>query len=103
MAQIDETWKTVYFKVKVHREGIKETIYVLEDIDDVQTCLDESLAQVNTILGSRFVKPLRTEAEGWKKVLVNLSKVLENWIVLQSNWIYLENIFNAGDIKRQLP
>jgi dynein heavy chain len=64
--------------------------------------LDESLASVNTILGSRFVKPLRTEAEGWKKTLMYLSKVLDNWIFLQRQWIYLENIFSSGDIKKQL-
>ena len=57
---------------------------------------------MNTVLGSRFVKPLRTEAELWKKNLVLLSKVLDNWIFLQKQWMYLENIFSAGDIRRQL-
>jgi len=37
--------------------------YVLKDLDDVYTALDESLASINAILGSRFVKPLRVQAE----------------------------------------
>jgi dynein heavy chain len=61
------------------------------------------MATVNTVLGSRFVKPLRPEAEAWKKNLQLLSKVLDNWVFLQKQWMYLENIFTAGDIKKQLP
>ena len=54
------------------------------------------------ILGSRYVKPLRTDAENWKKNLMLLSKILDNWIFLQKQWMYLENIFSAGDIRKQL-
>ena len=54
------------------------------------------------ILGSRYVKPIRTEAENWKKNLMTLSRVLDNWILLQKQWMYLENIISGGDIRRQL-
>jgi dynein heavy chain len=54
------------------------------------------------ILGSRYVKPLRTEAENWKKNLNLLQKVLENWILLQKQWMYLVNIFLSADIRKQL-
>ena len=83
MATIEEIWKKVDFKSKVYKEGNKDTSYILEDIDEIYTTLDESMASVNMILGSRYVKPLRTEAEVWKKNLQLLSKVLDNWIFLQ--------------------
>jgi dynein heavy chain len=60
------------------------------------------MASINMILGSRYVKPIRVEAENMKKTFVNLSKVLDNWIFLQKQWMYLENIFTAGDIRKQL-
>ena len=102
MAIIDEVWKKVEFKSKIHKEGAKETSYILEDVDDIYTTLDESMASINMILGSRFVKPLRSDAEIWKKNLQLLSKVLDNWVFLQKQWMYLENIFTAGDIRKQL-
>jgi len=71
-------------------------------VDDIYTTLDETMASINMILGSRYVKPIRNEAEVWKKNLMTLSKVLDNWIFLQKQWMYLENIFAAGDIRRQL-
>lgn len=55
------------------------------------------------ILGSRYVKPLRADAEVWKKNLFVLNQVVEEWVNCQKQWIYLENIFSAQDIKRQLP
>jgi phage gp36-like protein len=42
--------------------------------------LDDSLAQINTILGSRYVKPLRVEADAWKKNLLLLNQIIEEWI-----------------------
>ena len=103
MQIIEDTWKKVDFKSKVYKEGSKDNSHILEDVDDIYTSLDESMAAVNTILGNRFVKPLRADAEVWKKNLMLLSKVLDNWVFLQKQWMYLENIFTTGDIRKQLP
>jgi hypothetical protein len=37
--------------------------FILKDLEEIYTALDESLANLNMILGSRFVAPLRVEAE----------------------------------------
>jgi hypothetical protein len=47
--------------------------FILDEIDEIFTSLDEGMAMVNTILGSRYVKPLRTESEMWKKNLFTLN------------------------------
>ena len=69
MSTIEEIWKKVDFKSKAYKESTKDTSFILEDIDDIYTTLDESMATVNTVLGSRYVKPLRADAEQWKKNL----------------------------------
>jgi hypothetical protein len=33
------------------------------------------------ILGSRFVKPLRAQAEEWKKNIVTLSDMVDEWLI----------------------
>jgi hypothetical protein len=83
LAAIDEIWKKVEFKYKVHKESSRDTSYILEDVDDIYTTLDETLASVNMILGSRYVAPMREDAENRKRQLVLLQKVLDNWIFLQ--------------------
>lgn len=71
-------------------------------MDDIFTALDESLADINMILGSRFVKPLRDKAEVWKKDILYLSDMVDEWLMCQKNWRYLANIFKAPDIKASL-
>lgn len=38
-------------------------VYVLTEIDDLNTALDDFLANLNNILGSRYLKLLRKKAE----------------------------------------
>ena len=54
------------------------------------------------ILGNRFVKVMRTEAEKFRKELLILSSAVDEWISVQQQWIYLENVFQAPDIKKYL-
>jgi dynein heavy chain len=57
--------------------------FILDEIDVVFQSLDEGLATINMILGSRYVKPLRTEAENWKKNLFTLNQIVEEWVIYQ--------------------
>jgi dynein heavy chain len=39
----------------------------------------------------------------WQHKLSTFSSTFEIWLNVQKNWMYLEGIFNASDIQRQLP
>jgi len=54
--------------------------YILKDMTEVYNALDESLSNINMILGSRFVKPLREEADQWKKLIMILSDMVDQWM-----------------------
>jgi len=76
---------------------------IIKELDDVFAALDDSLAEINMILGSRFVKPLREEAEKWKKDIIYMGDMVDEWLLCQKNWRYLSNIFKGPDIKNALP
>ena len=97
LQSLEDTWKKIDFIVKQYKD--KDAL-IIDEIDIIFQALDEGLATINMILGSRYVKPLRTEAEAWKKNLFTLNQVVEEWVICQKNWIYLENIFAAADIKK---
>lgn len=80
IAQLDDTWRNIEFLTKPHRGG---DVPILDEIEDIYTDLDESIASVNMILGSRYVKPLREEAESWKKNLITLNSVVDEWVNCQ--------------------
>ncbi|CAJ1457626.1 unnamed protein product, partial [Effrenium voratum] len=78
-------------------------VYVLGSIEDITVALEDSLVTISTIAGSRYVGPIRAEVEQWQKDLLLFQETLDEWLNVQRNWMYLESIFNAGDIKKQLP
>jgi dynein heavy chain len=100
LTELIDLWKTVNFTVKPHKD--KQDSFVLSDMDTIFTFLDEGQATINMILGNRFVKVMRKEAEDFRKSLLNLSTAVDEWILLQQQWIYLENVFQAPDIKKYL-
>lgn len=97
---LEDTWRKIDFVTKQYKD---KDAFILDEIDEIFQSLDEGMATINMILGSRYVKPLRTEAELWKKNLFTLNQIVEEWVICQKQWIYLENIFGAADIKKQLP
>lgn len=46
---------------------------------------------------------IRGEVERVEHQLRNLSVTLEEWMTCQRSWMWLESIFGAPDILRQLP
>ena len=57
---------------------------------------------VQAVVGSRYVAPMLSEAELWRKRLGLLAEVLDVWLALQQSWMYLESVFSAADMQRQL-
>jgi len=98
--QIDEVWKKCMFNLGLDE---KTEVQILKDMDEIFTNLDESLANINMILGSRFVKPLRELAEKWKRDILYMTDMVDEWLLCQKNWRYLANIFKAADIKGAMP
>mmetsp|Transcript_11712 Transcript_11712/g.17853 ORF Transcript_11712/g.17853 Transcript_11712/m.17853 type:complete len:332 (-) Transcript_11712:8215-9210(-) len=58
---------------------------------------------VQTSMGSKYVAEIRDEVEAWEKRLGYISDCIDEWLIFQKSWMYLENIFNAEDIQKQLP
>lgn len=58
---------------------------------------------VSTMMGSKFVTEIKASVEQMEKKLVYLAYLIDEWLKFQRQWMYLENIFNAEDIIKQLP
>lgn len=74
---LQETWKNVNFTVKPYKD--KQDSFVLGEIDLIYQYLDEGQASINMILGNRYVKVMRAEAESFRKHLLTLSNAVEEW------------------------
>ncbi|XP_030750794.1 dynein heavy chain 6, axonemal-like [Sitophilus oryzae] len=100
-AQVEESWKTLEFCVIPHKDA--KDVYILGSLEDIQTALDESNINITTIASSRHVGPIKSRVEEWQRNLDLFFRTLDEWMNCQQSWIYLEVIFSAPDIQRQLP
>ena len=101
LQMVEDTWKKTEFFVLNHRDS--KDVFILGGTEDVQIALDDSLVQISTILGSRHVGPIKPKVEDMHKQLILFSETLDAWLDCQHQWLYLESIFTAPDIQRQLP
>jgi dynein heavy chain len=99
--KVMETWADLNFPVIPYKDA--KDVYILDKLDDVTAALDETMVMMNTIMGSRYVDPIRDEVGDWNNKLNVFSETLDEWMNCQRQWMYLENIFSAQDIVRQLP
>lgn len=98
---IEDGWNAAEFTVVNYRD--QADLFILGSVDDVSVLLEDNQVTLQTILSSRFVMGIKDIVDKWDTKLRYLSDVLEEWIMCQRAWLYLENIFSADDIKKQLP
>nr|CAD7400728.1 unnamed protein product [Timema cristinae] len=98
---VEEAWKTLEFVVLPHRD--MKDVYILGGVEEIQQTVDESNINMNTIASSRHVGPIKPRVDEWIKQLDLFSTTLDVWLSCQQSWLYLESIFSAPDIQRQLP
>lgn len=99
--KVENAWKELELTVVSHRDA--RDVFILAGTDEIQTVLDESSINISTIAASRHVGPIKAKVDDWGKQLDLFSRTLDEWIICQQSWIYLEAIFSAPDIQRQLP
>ena len=101
LTRIVKLWNEAEFVVAPYRDY--KDVFILGSVEDIQTLLEDSLVTIATIKGSRFIGPIKTEVDKWDKQINLFAESLDAWLTCQRNWLYLESIFSAPDIQRQLP
>ena len=99
IAAIDAKWKGCNFVVKEYKTKDE---YILTNIDVIKNLFDQSMVEITAILEDKYVKPFLSQVEAWRKKLVGLINIMEEWSICQSSWIKLTNIFSSNEIRNQL-
>jgi dynein heavy chain len=101
LGKVKGSWVNAEFTLANFKDA--KDVFILAGVDEIQALLDDSMVTMGTILSSRFVAGIRPEVEKMETSLRSLQNVLDEWLNVQKNWMYLEPIFSAPDIQRQLP
>ena len=101
LRDVAEGWEKMEFILISYRDS--KDVFILGGLDDILVLLEDNQVSLQTMMGSRFIVGVRHEVERWEKKLALLSETLDEWVTCQRNWMYLETIFAAPDIQKQLP
>ncbi|KAL8017811.1 putative bromodomain, AAA+ ATPase domain, dynein heavy chain region D6 P-loop [Plasmopara halstedii] len=101
LQKIKYGWEQMEFTCVNHRD--QSDVFILGSLEDVLTLLEDDQVSLQTMMGSRYILGVKEEVERWSKRLSLLSETLDEWIACQRSWMYLETIFCADDIQKQLP
>jgi dynein heavy chain len=101
LEKIRKGWEKQAFTVLTHRD--QHGLFIIGSLEDIFTLLEDNQVTLQTMLGSRYIRGIQDRVDEWEKKLSMLSETLDEWLVCQRTWMYLENIFGAEDIQKQLP
>ncbi|MCQ2815625.1 MAG: hypothetical protein MJ252_00015 [archaeon] len=100
---IESDWKEINFQL-INQSKIKNEIkYIIATVEEIYTKLDQDSNTITADLASRHVKDIKDKVVYWDDLLNSIASIIEEWLFVQKQWIYLENIFSAEDIQKQLP
>ncbi|XP_008121816.2 dynein heavy chain domain-containing protein 1 isoform X1 [Anolis carolinensis] len=72
--------------------------YVLSDIAELKTSLQNSLLTLQNIILSPFSSELLEEAESWAATLRTFDSLLEAWVSFQQKWVFLNIVLYEMNI-----
>lgn len=100
LQNVIQQWKVTDLNLVSH---IIRDIAIITRVDEILSILDESIVILANIRASRFSSPMLVTVDDFDQKLHLFSLTFKEWIIVQRNWLYLERVFSASDIQRQLP
>ncbi|CAH8607108.1 unnamed protein product [Heterobilharzia americana] len=101
LKKVEDAWKSTEFIVLPYKDS--KDVFIVGGTDEIQQLWDDSNINISTIASSRHVGPIKNRVDEWQRLLDLFGKTLDEWMQCQRSWLYLESIFSAPDIQRQLP
>lgn len=74
LKKIETAWQDLELNVVNHHDS--KDAFILGGLEEIQQVLDDSFININTILSSKHVGPIKTRVQAWHKDLNLCSKTL---------------------------
>jgi len=76
--------------------------YILTDVEEIVSIIDDQLVTTQTLLTSPFIAPVKKRATERLQFLRHCHDTLDAWIECQRGWLYLKPIFTGTSIQKKL-
>ncbi|XP_025195967.1 dynein heavy chain 2, axonemal [Melanaphis sacchari] len=97
---IAETWTNMDLNISYFGD---EDIYRILVSDEILQMLEDHLAQLYSMKGSKYISIFFKDADYWSKGISLVTEVLEITLSVQRQFLYAMNIFKGDDIRTEIP
>lgn len=81
MDEVKDRWAVREFVVTEYRDS--KSYFIIKEVEDVITELEDDIMQVSAMMGSRYVNEIRAEVEEWERKLGYISDTIDEWLTFQ--------------------
>lgn len=81
MKSVKERWQGINFVVVPYRDS--KDRFIIAEVEDLITQLEDDTMQVSTMMGSKFVATHREDVDRMERKLVYLADVIDEWLKFQ--------------------
>jgi dynein heavy chain len=71
--------------------------------EEAQMLLEEHIIKTQAMKSSPFSKPIIENIILWERKLSLMDAIITEWLICQLKWVYLEPVFGAEEILKQMP
>lgn len=78
MKLVEDRWEEINFTVISYRDS--KDRFVITEVEDLITLLEDDTMTVSTMMGSKFVQEIKSSVEQMERKLVYLADVIDEWL-----------------------